>query len=590
LSAAQCCALDASHIKLIAVEPTEDVLEALYAARRGEIEAATKLCVGLLEDSPSLLPALHLLFLIRRDQGQREAALVLARRLARLAPKDAGIACELTRVLSLARHWDEADAQARHALRLAPNSVEAHELLARVFHERKDFTATAYQLRRAIANSDEWRPALLLELAQALLHQGALDEARDVVRQVLEKRPEHVPALLQMAQIEEYADNDEVALALLAQVAAHAPGLVALNEAQARLAFNAGDAERTVAFLSPMENATDRGVSAVLLKGRALDRLGKYDDAFSAFETAQMIDYDEAEAKRHLGWIENTARHAKAFFTRSMMDSLPRAASPSIGKKPIFIAGFARSGTTLVEQSLSMHPDVCAGGELQSLRTVLRSAQRLLDSKLPYPNALTELWMGDRRNGLNLLRDAYLADAAHAHGVAGSDGKFFTDKMIFNEMHLALIALILPQAPVIHMIRHPLDVVLSVFSHQLSGGMRSRFKLEDIARHYAILIDVVEHYKREGCAGRYLAVRYEELVHDQPTEMARLLEFVGLGFDEACLNFSKNPRYARTLSFSQVRRELNLDGVFRYRHYRRHLAPIYPILAPCIEKLGYDID
>jgi hypothetical protein len=198
--------------------------------------------------------------------------------------------------------------------------------------------------------------------------------------------------------------------------------------------------------------------------------------------------------------------------------------------------------------------------------------------------------MGDRRHGLEALRDAYLADACEQHGIAQSAKPYFTDKMIFNEMNLALISLILPQAPVIHMIRHPLDVVLSVFSHQLSGGVRSRFTLVDIAKHYVAVTDLVAHYQREGCAERTLRVRYEDVVNNQVEQLERVLAFAGLPFDEACLNFAANPRYARTLSFSQVRRSLNRDGVFRYRRYRRHLSPIYAILAPCIERLGYAIE
>ncbi len=591
LSPPQCCALDAGDALPPAVEPSETVLQALYAARRGDIGAAATLCLNLLEQAPTLLPALHLLFLIRRDEGQRKAALALARRIARLAPTDAGMACELTRVLITERRWREADRQARHALRLAPRSADAHELLAMVFQEAKDFVAAVHHVQQALSFAGERRPSLLLQLAQALMQEGALDEARAALGEVLEQLPSNVPALLQMAQVEQYAGNFEQAATLLGRAAAIAPRNIVLCEAQARLAFEQDGPEAALAQLEmDSHGLAAPSINALLLKGRALDRVGRYAAAFEAFEVAQRIDYDEAEARAHLAAIENTAAHAKKFFVGTMIRSLPRATVAEAAKTPIFVAGFARSGTTMIEQSLSMHPDVCAGGEIHALRNVARQAQRILHSPLPYPNALTELWMGDRRHGLDALRDAYLADAGAQHGIAQSAKRFFTDKMIFNEMHLALIGLILPEAPVIHMIRHPLDVVLSVFSHQLSGGMRSRFTLEDIARHYLAVMDLVEHYRREGAVGRYLPVRYEDVVRDQAGQMEKMLAFAGLPFDEACLNFSANPRYARTLSFSQVRRSLNDDGVFRYRHYRRHLSPVYPILAPCIEALGYAIE
>ncbi len=583
----QCCALDRGTLPP-AAEPDAAVLDALYLSRKGDIETATSLCLNLLEQTPTLLPALHLLFLIRRDQGRQDAALALARRLSRLAPQDSGMACDFARMLVATRRWAEADRQARHALRLAPRSPAAHETLSQVFRERKDFAAAAYHLRQAVTLSEGPAPAIKLELAHVLMQQGDLQQARAVLDEVLALAQGNVAALTQRSQLEAYGGNHAEAAAWLARALQAAPGAAVLREAQARLAFDAGDFAAALAWLEG--EAGVASVGSLLLKGRTLDRLGREAAAFEAFEAAQERDYDVAEARAHLGWLQNTASHNRTFFTAAMMASLPRAAAPQAGKRPIFVLGFARSGTTLVEQSLSMHPQIGAAGEIQSLRVVVNRVQRLLQSALPYPNALTELWMGDRRDGLNQLRDTYLADAARQHGLAELEKPFFIDKMIFNEMHLPLIALILPDAPVIHMIRHPLDVVLSVFSHQLAGGMRSRFTLEDTARHYVAIMDLVAHYRAEGVAGRYMAARYEDLAADQAGQVAKILDFAGLPFDPACLRFAENPRYARTLSFSQVRQALNSDGVFRYRRYRTQLAPVYPILAPCIERLGYEIE
>jgi Flp pilus assembly protein TadD len=582
-----CCDLDRPGQRPEPSEPSAETLKDIYASRRGKIGDAAALCIRLLTDAPTLLPALHLLFLIRRDEGNRTAALALARRLARLAPLDPPMAWEFGRLLFAERRWVEAERQARHAVRLAPQSADANVLLAKVFGERKDFTAAEFQLRRALEFAGEQRLHLLQELAQIQVQQGNLPMARVTLDEALTLAPRDPGLLSQLAQVEEYGRNAGKAASLLAEAGLEAGRAAPLmREARARLAYDAGD---YAAALEALEDAPRLDVSAVLLKGRALDRLGRYEEAFATFEAAQKIDYDDAEARAHLAWIENTANHYKKFFVKSLMQSLPRAEMAEGRKQPIFIAGFARSGTTLVEQSLSMHSRIAAGGEISSLRNVVKHAQRLLQSALPYPNALTELWMGDQRLGMNMLRDLYLNDADQLHGIAGAQTPWFTDKMIFNEMHLALISLILPSAPVIHMIRHPLDVVLSVFSHQLSGGVRSRGDLVSVARHYAATMDLVEHYRCQESTGRYLAVRYEDVVASQRGQIARMLDFVGVPFEEACLDFESNSRYARTLSFSQVRRPLNEDGVFRYRNYRRQLAPAYPVLEPIIERLGYSL-
>jgi hypothetical protein len=213
--------------------------------------------------------------------------------------------------------------------------------------------------------------------------------------------------------------------------------------------------------------------------------------------------------------------------------------------------------------------------------------QRTLDSPLTYPEALSELWMGDRRYGLDELRDAYL-ERVRRMGFVEPGAAWFTDKMPLNETHLGLIALMFPSAPLIHVVRHPLDVVCSVFSNNLTHGFYCAFDLETVARHYALTMDLVEHYRGQMTL-RYLAVHYEDLVDDQEATVRRMLDFIGEPFDERCLRFHENRRYARTASYAQVTERLYDTSRYRHRHYRRHLEPVIPILEPVIRRLEYGL-
>ena len=114
--------------------------------------------------------------------------------------------------------------------------------------------------------------------------------------------------------------------------------------------------------------------------------------------------------------------------------------------QPIFIVGFPRSGTTLIEQTLTVHPRIAAGDELPYINDITQIMPRLLASPLTYPEALAELWMGDQRDGLNELRDYYLNRAAKS-GIFREGADWFTDKMPLNETHLGLISLLFPQSP-----------------------------------------------------------------------------------------------------------------------------------------------
>jgi len=186
------------------------------------------------------------------------------------------------------------------------------------------------------------------------------------------------------------------------------------------------------------------------------------------------------------------------------------------------------------------------------------------------------------------LRDVYL-QKVETRGIIAPGSTWFTDKMPLNEMHLGLISLVFPYSPLIHVLRHPLDVVLSVFSHHLTHGYFCAYALETIARHYVLVMDLVQHYRAE-LALRYLPVRYEDMVADMAGSVRRMLEFIGETFDERCVNFQDNPRLPHTPSYAQVSERLYERSRFRYRRYIRHLEPVIPIVRPVIDRLGYTLE
>lgn len=255
----------------------------------------------------------------------------------------------------------------------------------------------------------------------------------------------------------------------------------------------------------------------------------------------------------------------------------------------MFVLGFPRSGTTLVEQMLSAHPRIAAGDELSLIGDISGILPRLFESPLGYPEALAELWMADHADGLDELRDHYLRKVRQLGVLRKPGATRFTDKMPLNEMHLGLIALLFPEAPLLHVLRHPLDVVLSVFSNDLTHGFFCAYELETVASHYVLVMDLVEHYRREMTL-RYLPVRYEGIVDDQEASLRRMLAFIGEDFDASCLEFHENRRFARTASYAQVTEPLYGRSRFRYRQYLRFLEPVIPVLRPVIERLGYTVD
>ena len=164
---------------------------------------------------------------------------------------------------------------------------------------------------------------------------------------------------------------------------------------------------------------------------------------------------------------------------------------------------------------------------------------------------------------------------------------FFVDKMPFNEIWLPLIRMAFPRAPIVHVIRHPLDVCVSVMANNLTHGFNCGYRIEDIVHHFAAVFALVEHYRREMEIGE-LELRYESFVANQELETRRLLGHLGLEFEESCLRFHETRRYAPTPSYAQVTEKLNDRSIGRHRHYAAHLKPFLPQLAPLIARYGYE--
>jgi hypothetical protein len=325
-----------------------------------------------------------------------------------------------------------------------------------------------------------------------------------------------------------------------------------------------------------------------LERGRILDRLERYDEAFASFDAAKTIARDKIGRHYLDAQAREMAERLRRFFVADRLQLMPRPPRPEAAAQPIFILGFPRSGTTLAEQVLSAHPSISAADELPFVNELTDAIPRLFGSPLSYPEALSELWMGDNRRGLETLGRRYLQQV-ESRGAVKAGTRWFTDKMPLNETHLGLIALIFPASPLLHILRHPLDVVLSVYSHHLTHGYFCAYQLESIARHYVLVMELVQHYRCE-MALRYLPLRYEDMVDDMTGSVRRILDFIGEPFEERCVRFQDNRRLPNTPSYSQVSEKLYHRSRHRYRHYLPHLQAVIPILEPVMERLGYHVE
>ena len=558
------------------------------AAEAASVAAAEMPCLAALEAEPAHTGALRILCRIRQESGPPSAVEALLRRLAALDPNDFWSVNALALLLLDRGCLDDAEQQARNAVRIAPENPQAHNLMGMVLTEAQRPHGGEHHYRRALDLSGARDPVLLANLAWSLKGQGKLAEARALYEQAAAAAPAVPQTLLGWARLEEADRQLDAANRVLDRAEALFPDDPRFLVPRAVVLGRQGHhAEAVAALDQAARHAGAPGPNELLEKGALLDRMGRHGEAFAAFDEAKRKARECSGQQYQADDAQLLARRLKQFFTAGRLAILPRA-GVAPGPQPIFILGFPRSGTTLVEQTLSAHPRISAGDELTLVSDIATRLPRLFDSPLNYPEALAELWMADHLQGLDDLRDLYLQGVRRL-GVVQPGAAWFTDKMPLNETHLGLIALMFPAAPLIHVLRHPLDAVLSAFSNTLTHGHFCAYALESAARHYVLTMDLVDHYRRE-MALRYLPVRYEDLLADHEGSVRRMLAFIGEPFDARCLRFDENRRYARTASYAQVAEPLYGRSRYRYRNYLAQLQPVLPILRPVIERLGYTVE
>jgi Tfp pilus assembly protein PilF len=590
----KCCGRELSALVGVTVcsEAVATILrQAVDRFNAGDQIAAGAACIGVLMEEPLLVPALHLLADIRNAERAFTAELALRRRIVAAMPRDFPQTVRFATALIEQGDKDEAVARARRGVWMLPEDPRANWLMALAFSQVHRAAEAEYHFDRALAASKTPKPELLLAFADHLRRNGQLDKARDILRQAESAGAMGIGALALAIMVAEFDGKLDEAEAIIARAMELAPANPVLCLPRATVAARRRDYEGALAILESYRPhlAPEASVPLLMLRGRIQGELGRTDEAFADFAAGKALELQTARRDFHPERVDAMVTETRRVFTPLMMSRLPRAPTRADVMQPLFITGFPRSGTTMVEQTLSMHPRIAAGGELGALHEVLHKARGLLGSSLNYPGALQELVVADRRHGLTMMRDDYLNNAL-PNVTPKAGAVWFTDKALQREAHIPLMSLLFPASAIINVVRHPLDSILSVFSLQLPDSLGYSLTLEKAAHFYRQNAEAAEQWRLTLPSVRLLTIRYEDILADQEAEVARMLAFIGEPYDPACLDFHKNKRVPATLSYSQVRGKISNDRKYRYKRYLKQLAPVIPVLEPVIAMLGYAIE
>lgn len=428
------------------------------------------------------------------------------------------------------RGWDrieEARAVCQQARALHPESDELIAQGADLAYETRDLDE-AIALYRQLLEGNPDNPMIQNDLAQALASIGRTDEAEEIFRMLTGKFPFFTKPWLNIALSKRFEERDP-------------------------------DIKAMLALEKKPQLSQDQGIHLQFALGKAFDDAGKADKAFRFYKKANQ------QHRKHLDFsIEETRDQITrliAAFDKDMFSRLREAGSSS--RKPLFVLGMPRSGTTLLEQVLCAHSAIATAGELRALA---KEARRLAtNAQAPWPDCLASTKTED------------ISEAARHYLTAleakNDNESKIIDKMPQNFLHAGFAASLFPEAVIVHCRRDPVDTCLSIYFQMFPRGMDFAYDLKELGEYFKCYAGLMAHWKAL-LGDQLIEVHYENLVSDPSTTLKPLLSALDLPWEDALLSHQDHVGRVDTLSLYQVRQPLHTGSTERWRRYENQLGEL----------------
>ena len=471
--------------------------------------------------------------------------------------------------------FEEADFLLESAIEFSPDNVQLRLDYIQVLRKRQKFVAALEQAETVYAR-DPNNPVFQSYLAIESMQTGKHEQAFELFDKVMKALPNDFATLTSLGHAYKTVGNQDEAIASYREAYAKKP--------------DHGDAYFGLANLKTYKFTEDEMSQMMELVGRNdigfMDRVNLYFSLGKGCEdredfAAAFTHYDKGNALKR-----NQSNYLAQDMTRELASQKEHCHAGLFAKQggkgheaadPIFIVGLPRAGSTLVEQIIASHSQVDGTLELPNILSAsfqLRGRGRKKTDGL-YPKILHDL----SAEKLKSLGERYIHDTR----IHRKDAPFFTDKMPNNFRHIGLIHLILPNAKIIDARRNPMACCFSGFKQHFAEGQEFTYGLENIGTYYKDYVDLMDHWD-DVIPEKILRVQYEDVVSDTEIQVRRILDYLDLPFEEACVEFHKTKRSVRTASSEQVRQPIFKSGLEQWRHFEPWLDPLKEALGPEILK------
>lgn len=373
---------------------------------------------------------------------------------------------------------------------------------------------------------------LMANLAACGVYLGKIDEAKQTYQSLLSQHPNHQHNHYQLARLGSAKDDTHIT--------------------------------QMKAVLRETQLPDDQNIFIYYAIGKELEDLGRWAEAFEYYQKAgdSVMSVANYDVDADIGRLNTIIEVFSADWLKTNShDSAVRAA----GKTPIFVVGLPRTGTTLTERIISSHSQVSSLGETEFLQMQIRRESGVASVEKMTAEMIRKAADGD----LSHIGQGYLDAVDYRLG----DEPMFIDKLPYNFLFLGFIAKAFPDARIVHLRRNPLDSCFSMYKQVFTWAYKFSYSLENLGRYFVAHERLRNHWL-EVLGDRIIEVEYEQLVADADNQIPRLLDRLGLEFEEACLNFDQNKAASTTASSVQVREKIHGRSVERWRHFEEQLRPL----------------
>ncbi|MFN3450965.1 MAG: sulfotransferase [Sphingorhabdus sp.] len=514
---------------------------------RPAIEAALR--------NPNLMAAATAL-----SENRLEDAEPLLRGHLRDAPTDVAAIRMMAELAARVGRLKDSEALLRRALELTPDFGAARANLATVLYKQNRFPEALEHLNAVLAEEGD-NPVQQNLKAAALGRIGGYEEAIALYQELTARFPDHAKLWMSYGHMLKTVGNQDESVAAYRRAISVEPTLGEVWWSLANLKtyqFSDDDVAAMETALTTAGLVSEDAFHLHFALGKASEERADHAAAFDHYAKGNALRSAELnhDPQSVSAQVDQIATHFTAPFWKA------RTGQGHSAPDPIFIIGMPRAGSTLIEQILASHSMVEGTMELPDIPAMALREGRGSD----WIDATVAISADDaQRLGAEFIERTRIQRK--------TDKPFFIDKLPNNWNYLALIRLILPNAKIIDARRHPLDCCFSNYRQHFAKGQAFSYDLTHMGQYYADYVRAMAHFDAVA-PGYVYRVIHEQLLEDPEQEIRNLLEYLGLPFEEACLNFHENKRAVRTASSEQVRRPINRDGVDQWKPYAAHLAPL----------------